>query len=708
MAKLPQLVIDIGQQRIKILQLRKSKAGVEVIKAGEERLMLPPNVDNETFYKRIEETLPLLLQRLGIKEKRAVVTIPGRAAFTRRLRIPVVRGRQLERIIRYEARQHIPFPLDQVNMDYKVSEAPGDMAELEVNLVAVRKDAAEAYTAILKKCGLRVDVIEASPLSVYNAYASSDEHDPEEVTAIVSIGASGTDIVIEQNGMMQFMRSAPIAGNTLTVSLAKGLEVSYEKAEELKTKPASEYAEGEEESGISSEKVSGILEKGFENIVTEVRRSFDFYVSQPDAMPVTRVFLCGGTSKMEGVSDFLEDRLGVPVKVFDGVQCEGVEFPEEHKDFIRYEAPLLGMAIRVGGKARCVLSFAPENVKQRLELERRAPVLSLMAVVMVIMLAGAIYFLQTMVDHHSQAVARVQQIIKPGEATQPELRAARQTQNMYLNRYSRIHEVSLKRGELSRIYLEMQDLIPDDIWLESIELASNKMTISGRALGYEVISTYVQRLGFSPFFDNDAVMIKDQNTLPDSSGLSQTMTEFTIEITKFNDPTDFEIQFIEEFRKLTQNDSILVVRLDRQDSNNTESDGKYLIGLYEMESEDEKLKMLNKIGTAMKNAGGDPTIKQIELRFHDRESNEVERLMIDKEKLDSYLGRTLTQEEFMSGFVEVTPSPSPTPTPTPTPEAGEGEQSMGMYGMYGMMGGMYGGGMGGMYGMGGGMPPAGQ
>ena len=150
MAKTPNLVIDFGYQHIKVLQVKPTKGGVQIVQAGKEPLLLPPNADSETIYQRVEETLPILLQRLGIREKRAIVTLPGRSAFTRQFKVPVVRGRQLERIVRYEARQHVPFPLDQVNLDYQVS-AAGDANELEINLVAVRREAADAYSRILRK-----------------------------------------------------------------------------------------------------------------------------------------------------------------------------------------------------------------------------------------------------------------------------------------------------------------------------------------------------------------------------------------------------------------------------------------------------------------------------------------------------------------------------------------------------------------------------
>ena len=234
MAKKSNLIIDVGYQRIKVVQIRSSKGGVSVVKAGAESLMLPSTAEAETVYQRIQETLPILLQRLGIKEKRAIITLPGKAAFSRRLKVPVVRGRQLGRIIKYEAKQHIPYPLEQVNMDYQVSETVGEANELEINLVAVRKEVADAYTHVLKKCKIQTDIIEAAPLSIYNAYASSPDRDPNEVTALVSIGASSTDIIIEQNGAMQFMRSAPVAGNALTALLAKRLDITPENAEEIK------------------------------------------------------------------------------------------------------------------------------------------------------------------------------------------------------------------------------------------------------------------------------------------------------------------------------------------------------------------------------------------------------------------------------------------------------------------------------------------
>ncbi len=702
MAKTPELVIDIGQESIKVLQVQAGKDGLSVVKAGVEKLVDISSEESDKTYQQVKDTLPILLQKLGIKQKRAIVSLPGRSAFTRQLKVPVVRGKQLERIIKYEARQHIPFPLDQVNMDYRISESAGDIPELEINLVAVRKEIADGYSQILKKCGIRSDIIEASPLSIYNAYAASPLHDAEEVTAVISIGSSSTDIVIEQNGAMQFMRSAPVAGSALTALLAKQLEVTEEKAEELKLKPATQYDESE---GIKSEKVASILEKGFDNIVTEIRRSFDFYVSQPDAQPVTRIFLCGGCVNMEGSAEFLEDRLGVPVQLLDATQIEGLNCPEEYQSFLKHEAALVGMAIRVAGKEGCALSFAPDHIKQSLEIERRAPMLSLMVATVVVMIALSFFFLDKIVSNTANAVTQVSDIVAPGIESKPELVKARTEQTKYFDRYQRINEVAKKRGFLTRVYLEVQSLVPQDIWLESIEATSSKMTIKGRALNDEQVSNYYTNLMMSPFFDNEVVVLKSSDPVTDVDGTSLGQRDFTLVIDRYNEPTNEEVKFVSEFRKLTKYGEVLLVRFDRSMPDNI----SVIIGVLEIEDMKDRITLLNKIYTALAASGlveaGNSIVKTIDIRLHDRESNLIEHIQVASDLLGGFRDKRVAQDELILGFAEKTPEPSPTPSHTPTPESGE-EDTSSQYGMYGMMGGMYG--MGGMGGMGGGMgaPPA--
>ncbi|MFB3785647.1 MAG: type IV pilus assembly protein PilM [bacterium] len=694
MVKVPDVVIDIGQQQIKLLQIQvDKKGGVQVKKAGVERLMVPSEEESDSTYQRIQETMPILLQRLGVKARRAVVSLPGRSAFTRRLKVPVVRGRQLQRIIKYEARQHIPFPLEQVNMDYQITQSSGDAEELEVNLVAVRSEIADAYAKALKKCGLRSDIIEVAPLSIYNAYAASKLRDTEEVTAVVCIGASSTDMVIEQNGVMQFMRSAPVAGQALTTLLTKSLDITPEKAEELKKKPSDAYGEGNP--GVAADQISAILERGFDKIITEIRRSFDFYVSQPDAQPVTRIFLCGGTTRMEGVCEFLEDRLGVPVRIFESGDVEGFTVPEEYADLLRNEAVLAGMAVRAAGRVSCGLSFSPSVIKQKLEFERRTPMFSVMALLLAAMVGGAFYFLDQMLTTTAEAVDRVQEIVQPTKKFGPELGRVRDEQKKFLERYTRINEVAIKRGRLTRVYLEVQRLVPQDIWLKSIDVGSGKMEINGRALNDERIATYIQELMLSPFFDNEVVVLKSSNPASDIPEGSSVQMDFVVSIDRYNNPTPEEIKFVDEFRKLTKEGEVLLTKFERADPANPNSPSTLVVGVYRRDTVQEKVSLFNIIFSCLL-ASNDTTVQTIDVRFHDRESNLVEHIQVPVDLMKKYREKTIAESDLVTGFIAITPSPSPAPTPTPTPEK-EGAEDTGMMGGYGMMGAY---GMGGGYGSG--------
>lgn len=697
MAKSPNLLIDIGIQSIKVMQLRPVKDGVEIVKAGSEKLAVASNADQETLNAAIKETLPLLLQKLGIKENRAVVSIPGKAAFTRQIKIPVVRGKQLGRIIKYEAKQQIPFPLDQVNLDYEVNDAHGEIPELDVALVAVRKEVADGYAAALKKCGIRADVIDAAPLAIFNAYSASSKRDPNEVTAVVSIGASSTDIAIEQHGKMKFIRSATIAGNSLTALLQKKLGVSEEEAEKLKRKKAEEY----DEDDARAAEVAAVLESGFDKIITEIRRSFDFYVSQPDSEPVTRIYLCGGTVNINGVNDFLEESLGVPVETFSVSDVSCVKISPDQERAIGLEAALIGLAVRSAGKATCALSFSPAHIKQRLELERRSPLLLSMLILIVAMIGGSYYFLNGLVQKQANAVNQMNQIVKPGQQTLEPLKVARDKQTEYKNRIERIDDVAVKRGELTRVFLEVQRLIPRDIWLDSIEWSYGKKALHGRALSYEGITTYLRDLTMSPYFNNNAVALTDQTFEPDPI-TGKTQATFEITIFEFKQPTEEEIKFVDEFRTLTSDITVLIIEFERANPEDPKSDATLICGCYDYEDNDGRLGFLRKVHTALQ-ASGDTTVKKIDLRYHDLQGNLINHFVVTVEDVNAWASRQLTPDELLQKFEPFTPQPTPRPTDTPTPGA-EDSDSMGAYGGYGGYGGMGMGGYGGM-GMGAAAPP---
>ncbi len=680
MASAPQLLIDIGQHSVKALLVSGGKKGISVRQAAKIPLEMPSNAPSEDIQAKTLNVLGEVIQKVGGKGKRAAIALQGRQAFSRPVTVPLIRGRQLDRIIRYEARQQIPFPIDQVNLDYHVHDIADDASDLNVTILAVRKEIADDASKMIRQAGAKADVIDVGPLALFNAYKAAMKPDPDEVTAVVSIGASGTDIVIEQNGDLRFMRSAPIGGNTLTGMLAKELSIDWSYAEQLKSKAADAYGSKEEEANIAPEDVAAVLERGFEQIVTEIRRSLDFYVSQAEASSVTRIFLSGGTCNMEGVVEFLEERLGVVVEQSDFTQMEGLTWDAGDREAFALEATLMGLAARLFVEKPMALNVAPSSTLQRLDFERRLPLLAVATVALVLILGGSYMMMQQTLGHMREARDRMLQIVRPGGGGQldenvKQLQTLTDELKVFGSRFERLEEVLAKRGERTRYYNELANVVPEDVWLSSMNARSDKLIFSGKTVGDRRLMDLLNAIRLSPYFADDAVFLTEQGT--DEGSLT-----FTLEIAGFRQPTPEEVKFVELLLKANGTDYELVKAvIDRgEDGSNPPL---AILGTLEFQEEKGAFNALKRVYEALQSSNLSECEK-IQWRAYDRTMNEKARTEIAVENIQKYTDGSLNDEEFRASWSELEVPPTPTPTPTPLPEGMEA--GMGMYGMYGMMG----------------------
>ncbi|HPO07628.1 MAG TPA: type IV pilus assembly protein PilM [bacterium] len=737
MAKGPLVAIDIGQHTVKMLALKRTKAGAAVTGAASQAIGLSPQAPAEEIAQRVSEIIKTLRKNLSGGSIRAATALSGRTTFNRYVRIPVVSGRRLHKIVQYEARQQIPFPIHQVNFDHYIVPPPPQSTELEVMLLAVRKDVSGELVSRLKNGGIKTDIVEAGPVSLFNAYMATIGPAEEEVTAIINIGASATDIVVEQEGQLRFSRSAPFAGNNLTDLIAERLKVDWNEAESLKIRPASEY-ENIDGEGPTAVDVATILEEGFERIISDIRRSLDFHVSQPEASPVTRVLLCGGTARMEGAAEFLEDRLGVPVTLADFTTSETLDWSGSNKENYRGEGILAGLAVRCADKARIAVNIAPDQVIHRLELERRMPMLSLCGLVLLGMIFYSYIAVQQCIARDRQVLDRIGSVINPTGIGphQKEIQALRAEQDNYMKRFDRLNQVAVKRGVVTNRYIEILSMVPEEVWLTTVSLASDKMTIQGKALNDLRLNEFLSNLRLCPYFDDTGVSLK--NSLPSEDG----STDYTIEVNgaeRFLNPTMEEVDFIRNLKKLL-NMTIILARLedmsggggfgmpggfampgagevpgipgipgmpgaaDSAESAPAESAApvqvekpkgpwRALVGIFQVDQAKEKLEILNKVYSAVQMSKVE-NCEAIQLRYFDPIFNPREQQEVKLEEIAAFAEGKRTEDEMLAVLEKSyqTPEPTPPPTPTPPPES-EGGYGYGMYGYgYGMMGAPSGGG----------------
>jgi type IV pilus assembly protein PilM len=419
--------IDLGNDSIKVAELVYEKNTVRLLKAAYANLEIPQDASRADRNKMIVNVLRGLLRSNRINTKEAVFCVPGQTVFVRRFRLPKTTEERLSRIINYEARQQIPFPIEKTMLEYQISEKKGEM-EVEVFVVALKKDVLYEFMDLVDKTGLKPLGISVSTLALFNYYSLDslpaekmserltkgkgnftfnlklppfltklkkggksvqetapselEEKEEEEAAATeivrgyLNIGATMTDLTIGTSGLkptLGFTRSIPLAGNTMTQAIMEHCQgvSDIKEAERIKRESTvilTPYAETEPSvNEQASEAATGVVDK----IIAELRRSLDFYISQPDGMAVDEIILSGGQAQLPNLAKYIEDKLGIPVKQYEapfGQNIKGIESTD--KDIIFYPIAI-GLALAGIGLASLQVDFLPPERKVAIRFKKK-------------------------------------------------------------------------------------------------------------------------------------------------------------------------------------------------------------------------------------------------------------------------------------------------------------------------------------------------
>jgi len=322
------LGIDIGSQNIRIARVSQDQAGYQIESLDESPLnFTPDNTDEAARPKTIAIQINDMLSRAKIRTRKAVFCIPGQSVFFRRIKLPKTTPDRLERIIKFEARQQIPFPLEKTTLTWQVFDQP-DVNEVDVLLCAVKTDYLKAFKKLVFLTGLRPQAISASPLALYNfCQPCLMRMDPQnkKFYAYVNIGASCTEIAIPKPGPVQiigFTRSVPLGGNGMDQAVKTILRLGdILRARLIRENDAvilsDEFyrAAGDLESiNLNASRAATALA---DSIISELRRSLDFSISQPDGVGVDDIILTGGLSGQKYLAGYITEKLGISVTIVE-------------------------------------------------------------------------------------------------------------------------------------------------------------------------------------------------------------------------------------------------------------------------------------------------------------------------------------------------------------------------------------------------------
>jgi type IV pilus assembly protein PilM len=237
----------------------------------------------------------------------------------------------------FEAQNVIPESLENVNLDYQILDYLDDGNQMEVLLVAVKKEIINSYTEALEQAGLAPAVMDVDYFAMENMYEISHEPKPEEVVGLIHIGASYTSINVLRNGVSTFTGDLPVGGKEFTEGLMDALKISRDEAETLKV------------TGILNGKkipdLESLLKPTGVSLAEEVTRTLSLYGTMAGEEGVHTIYLSGGSAKVPGLAAILDTRLGVPVRLAEPFR--GFSVPRSvDKDFLNDSA--LAFAVAAG------------------------------------------------------------------------------------------------------------------------------------------------------------------------------------------------------------------------------------------------------------------------------------------------------------------------------------------------------------------------
>lgn len=391
--------IDIGNCALKALRCRRHEKDTDriVVEAFDfveySKILTQPEADREAL---IREAVSTFVSRNELAGDRVAVSVPGQSGLSRFIKLPPVEAKKIPDIVKYEARQQIPFALEDVVWDYQqlagTSEDEDYALDPEVGLFAMKRDQVHRALLPLTEAGIEVDYIQLAPLAIYN-YAcfdrmnnledapAFDPENPPKSLLVLSFGTETTDLVVT-NGYRVWQRNIPIGGSHFTRALTKELQLTFTKAEHLKRNAT----KAEDPKALFQ-----AMRPVFSDLVAEIQRSIGFFKNNNKGAEIGDIVALGNPMRLPGLQRYLTQNLEQKVLLLEefpglvgGSVTGAPQFQANHLSF----AESYGLCVQGLGLAQLNTNLLPDEIVTQRLVKAKKPWTVAAASVLMIGLAG--------------------------------------------------------------------------------------------------------------------------------------------------------------------------------------------------------------------------------------------------------------------------------------------------------------------------------
>ena len=372
------LTLNIGAATVELAEYEEgAKGSLTLVAYGTAHLAAPLDAANAQTI--LPPALMEIVREKGIRPGKVAVSLSGQMVFPRLAPIPMAGGEEkFEKMVCAEIEQNIPFPIDEMVCDRQVV-GDTENGDKSVLIVAAKLDQVEALTDAVAAAGFTPELVDVAPLALTNVIRHNLPGD-DSCVVLMDIGAKTTSLVIVEGDKL-YMRSIPVAGNTVTREVAAALGCSPEEAEQVKVERGYVSTGGvtEDEDDVA-DRVSKVCRAAMTRLNAEVSRSINFYRSQQGGGTPVRLYLTGGTALLPQIDRFFAESLGLEVEFFNPFERIAVG-PKVDAAALGADGALIaataGAALHLAGLARFTVNLLPPALVEARAEKARLPFLAM-------------------------------------------------------------------------------------------------------------------------------------------------------------------------------------------------------------------------------------------------------------------------------------------------------------------------------------------
>lgn len=343
--------IEVGAYAIKAVRLERVGDQARLTDFAvipHKKVLTTPDLDQDEM---IRLGLGQFVSQKKVEGEHCVISVPGNTAFARFAKLPPVEPRKVPDIVKFEAVQQIPFPIEEVEWDYETFEA-SDSPEIEVGIFAITKERLNQRLALYAELGINADIVTISPLAVFNALSFDMDLGPQSKPIVfLDIGTTATDLIVADEGRC-WIRTFPIGGTSFTDAIAESFKLNYGKADQLKQESAtSKYAK----------QIMQAMRPVFTDLLTDVQKSLNYYQQLHRGVALEQIVGLGSTFKIPGLRKFLGQQLNLDVVRHDEyrkIRMEGRDAADFAANTVNM-GTAYGLALQGIGLAPIDVNLAP-------------------------------------------------------------------------------------------------------------------------------------------------------------------------------------------------------------------------------------------------------------------------------------------------------------------------------------------------------------